>query len=464
MFLLSLQQNYCNNNEMIQIMSKKMMVAALLLAQAATGLWAQQAHRTSRDYLVRTNQAVAADSGTESADSTEVESEARKDFISRNFPYFSMCDWQPGMRFMVIPSQKDLVIKVFANSATGAMVSTNMLKHEIMVYDGHARRGNDLHEHVNFHLERDANMKYYFEVPTSSFDDYCYGKVGVPSLAYLDDVDTAIDSLVGKQVKLLVRQLCQDSETDGSGFREVDLGSDKRGQLMTITKVGVGTRNYPVKIIVSDGVQEYFQNVAISRTNCGLRDDEFEVSDIKMHSFRDVFELLDDKMAVDSELQAYVGKTVYTMLDTQMRDDKGNLRKVKRLSTFEVTNVYALGSANHVTLELKGKVSGSILSKDVLLKKESAAGQTELMSDIFAEGDPSQLPNVHKNRMSLIQQGRVSRGFTEAEVRLALGEPSEIEAVKNGVYRWLYEYTDTVRPFRSVTFGASTHLVRSVTQ
>ena len=46
------------------------------------------------------------------------EEEAIIDFISQNFKFYSLCDWQEGMKFMVIPDEYDLVVKTFTDAAT----------------------------------------------------------------------------------------------------------------------------------------------------------------------------------------------------------------------------------------------------------------------------------------------------------------------------------------------------------
>ena len=313
--------------------SKRIMLTAIAIACFSCNILAQGwggSSASKRNYFVTTNNVKetpkqVADKTAKSNDEAEGEGEAAepKDFISRNFAYISMCDWTPGMRFMVKPSQKDLVLKTFADASTGNLVSTRSLINSVLVYDGHSNPTGSLHEQIDFHLEGNAGKRYYFEVPTSSFDDYCYSQNGIPTLAYLDEVDKAIDSLVGKQVRVLVREMNQDTETGGGGYKPVDLGEERKGEVMSITKVGIGTRNFPVKIIVKDskGV-EYFQNVTISHTNCGIRDEDFERSDNKPHTFRGSFELLDDRVAVSGELQQWLGKTVYTFFDTKMRNAK----------------------------------------------------------------------------------------------------------------------------------------------
>lgn len=450
-------------------MTKRMMIIVAIAAYMTAG--SVHAQKPVRNYFVTTSNIKEKPQLAAANDSTAANQEAeqdKRDFISRNFQFVSMCDWVPGeTRFMVKPTQKDLVIKSFADK-NGNMVSTRSLENKIMVYDGHSNPNGSLHDHVDFHLENNPDETYFFEVPTSSFDDYCYGKVGVPALAYLGDVDMAIDSLIGKKVRVLVRELYQDTENDGGGFKPVDIGNERRGSVMTITKVGVGTRNFPVKIIVKeadkDGQegQEYFQYVTISRTNCGYRSDELEVSDLKPHTFEGSFQLLDDRMAVSNDLaNAYMGKKFYTFYNTQMRNSKEDLVKVLRLSTFTVTDIYRLGDSNSVTLTLKGEKSGQTYTKEVALEPSQVNGPDEVLSELFVEGDPETIADVKKEHLPAIQKQQVKKGFTEAEVRLALGEPTDVTRTTADIYQWTYMFKEenNSRPFRVVKFRYKTKTV-----
>ena len=443
-----------------------MMIAAVAVATMVGSTQAQVS--SNRNYFVTTNNVKERPVivGSEDEDQAQAE-EQPKDFISRNFRYVSMCDWTPGMRFMVKPSQKDLVIKTFAEGKTGNMISTRSIENKILVYDNHSNTAGSLHERVNFHVEGQPNEIYYFEVPTASFDDYCYGKVGVPALAYLGDVDMAIDSLVGKRVRVLVRELYQDSELAGEGIRPVDIGRERRGTVMTITKVGVGTRNFPVKIIVKDtemngqNGQEYFQNVTISRTNCGYRSDELETSTLKPHTFEGSFQLLDDRMAVSEDLyNAYVGKKFYTFFNTKMRNAREQTVTVMRLSTFTINDIYRLGDSNTVTLTLKGEKTGEVYTKEVALNRTRDNNSEDVLSELFVEGDPEKIDGVDKKNLTFIQRQQVKKGFTEAEVRLALGEPTDVSRITADHYQWVYQAKDDKsRPFRIVKFSYKTKKV-----
>lgn len=444
-----------------------MMLAVALMTISLSSL-AQTTvkNRSYEDYEVLTNQVVrraAVPSGDNAA--VETTPDQPRDFISTYFQYMSMCNWPVGQaRFMVMPDPHDLVTRTFTDKNNNP-VSTNSLKHKVLIYNGHSRLGNSLHERVDFYLQGDPSTTYHFELPTSSFDDYCGGRRGVPSLAYLGDVDMAIDTLIGKQVRVLSRHFFQDSPIAGGGIQPVDIGDEKRGQVMTITKAGIGTRQYPVKIVIMDKDSiEYFQYVAISRTNSGLRDDEFERSDHKEHSFRDIFMLMADRREVSPTLRQWVNKTVYTMLETSMKDENERDVRVQRLSVFRVTDIYGFDDTNKVTLTLVGQTSGKTYTKEVSLADSRASGREEVLATLFVEGDPENLPGVRKANMNAIRQGNVQQGFTEAEVRLALGEPSDITRPLNGQYQWVYQYIDTGRPFRSITFSVRTHTVRNATR
>lgn len=441
-------------------------VAALLAVSIGANAQTKVKNRTYEDYEALTNQTVrrAAANPNDTTGAATATPEQPRDFISSNFRYISMCDWQPGMRFMVMPDQRDLVTKPFTDK-NNMPVSTHSIKHSVLIFDGHSNPGNSLHERVDFHLQNDPGTTYHFELPTQTFADYCYTRRGVPSLAYLGDVDMALDTLIGKQVRVKQRHFFQDSPIDGGGIIPVDIGDDRRGQVMTITKVGIGTRQFPVKLIIMDKDSiEYFQYVAISRTNSGIRDDEFERSDYKEHSFRDLFDLLDDRVPVSQELQQWVGKTVFTIFDTSMKDANEREVRVQRLSVFRVTDIYSLGDNNRVTLTLEGNTSNKTYTKEVAITNSQVTGRQETLQYLFAEGNPESMPGVRAASMTAIRAGNVQQGFTEAEVRLALGEPSDVTAVRNGQYQWVYQYVDTGRPFRSITFSARTKLVRNATR
>ena len=144
--------------------------------------------------------------------------------------------------------------------------SLKKIDKKIMIYKGHTE-GSDGHAHINF-LCQDNNHMYYYEVPNGTFDDYCYGKMGVPTLAYLGDVDIAYEKLMGKTLFTKTTIFRIDTEYDGDGYQEITVPKDEE---VKVIDIGVGTRSFPVKIIVEDkDGNEFYQNVAISKTNSGI--------------------------------------------------------------------------------------------------------------------------------------------------------------------------------------------------
>ncbi|WP_027454824.1 hypothetical protein [Xylanibacter brevis] len=398
---------------------------------------------------------------------SEDEDEAEKlDIISRNFVFSDLCSWQEGMRFMVVPEKKDLIIKTFTDSLTGNMVSSNLLKHKIMVYKGHDKLSG-LHEHINFLCEDDGKV-YYYEIPSYSFDDYCYSRQGVPTLAYLGDVDKAIELFKDKKFRTKANTYYVDSELEGNDVEavtDVPVGTE-----VTVKAIGVGSRSYPVKIIVADRRgREFFQNVAISRINSGMRDDEFTAIQEIPHTFKGSFELVNDNMTDDKEYGEYRGKVVYTLQRTDMTDSHKLRVRMARLSVFTIADVQKMPNSKYVRLTLTGTGSGSKYYKLVTMDSENNvtwdedmdAPREDVYSNLFAEGDPSKYPGIRKKNYMDIQKGIVRKGFTEQEVKLALGEPDVKGTDKNGVFT--YTYNSTASQSRSeVFFDSATKTVLRV--
>ena len=307
-------------------------------------------------YIVKTKGAkkVAVAESTKEDGQAEEKAEPQ-DFFEKNFRYVSMCDWKEGMRFMVIPDKKDMVIKTFADAETGQMVPSVKLRHFIMTYQGHDNKHGGLHERVYFDCEDDGK-KYYYEVPTASFDDYCIGAQGVPTLAYLGDVDVARQVLTDTILFTLASEYYVDTELNGDGFTTIT--DVPQGTEVQVKSIGVGTRNFPVKIIVEDkNGREFYQNVAISKTNSGLRNDEFQISNMIIHTFKGAFEMLSDNMTASSVYQKHIGEEVYTLYSTAMADASGRTAQVARLSTFVIKHLSP--TSGHTSLYMYTSLSSA---------------------------------------------------------------------------------------------------------
>jgi hypothetical protein len=396
-------------------------------------------------YIVKTRSAQQKAAAAQQEASSEFESQGNEnaptDFISQNFKFYSLCDWKEGMKFMVMPEKYDLIVRTFSDAATGKEVSSMSLRHKIMIYRGHTVSA-DGHSRMHF-LCQDENKMYYFEIPNGSFDDYCYGKLGVPTLAYLGDVDIAREKLIGKKLYTKGTIYRVDTEYDGDGYREVKMPKDME---VTVTQVGVGSRSFPVKIIVEDeDGNEFYQTFALSKTNSGMRDDEFIMDSLK-HTFYASFELLDAIMSVNKDYSTYIGKILHTVQPSKMitkGDGKDRTVTVPKMTTFRVDQAQRQPGTPFVTLALTEMESRRPYFRDVLFTHpDELPGRDLKIEDyfgyIFAMGEGAERETTQEARAA-IRQGRVIVGMSDEEVILAMGEePNERVQRGDGKFDWIY--------------------------
>jgi len=428
---------------------KKLMILAGL-AMAATAAWAQSAD----SYIVKTK-------GVKKTEAKAVVKAEKKDepqgtdFVSQNFRYYSLCDWQNGMKFMVLPEKYDLLVNTFRDAGTGKEVPSGRLRRKILIYTDHSVGANG-RARMNFTGQED-NKKYYFELPNGSFEDYCYSRKGVPTLAYLGDVDIAREKLKGHSLVTRATDYRVDVDYESDSYNEVKV---EKGMEVKVVDVGVGTRDFPVKIIVADkNGNEFYQNVALSRTNCSLRDDEFIVDNEKF-AFYGSFDMLTATTKVSADYAQYMGKTVYTKYATTMTTKGGGKdnRKVKvpKLMGFRIDGMAPIHNSNYVTLTLTESETGRVYSKDVTFVNESVAGDIDGQKEdyfgyLFGFGE-GRLRNTNAATRTMIREGRVGMGMTEEEVEMAVGEPDSKVDSSDGRYEWIYKRT---KAWLIVQFGKS---------
>lgn len=392
-------------------------------------------------YIVKTkNVKPVASVGLSSEDASEYESAELQDFVSKNFRFRSMCDWQEGMRFMVVPEKYDLVVNTFRDAETNKEVSNGKLRYKIMVYRNHTK-GSNGREQINFVCQDDGRI-YYYELPNGDFEDYCYGKQGVPTLAYLDDVDKARDLLLGQT--LITRQpiFYIDTQYEGDGMEEVRIPENTE---VVVKHIGVGTRKYPVKIIVEDPKtgKEFFQHVVMSRTNNGMRDEDFEM-DNKKYLFLNSFEVVFGTQMVSADFTQYIGKTIYSKVPVEMiSKGDGRIRNVKvpRLTEFIIDDISAVGNSRNVMMTLTESESRRVYLKEVtFVSDDVATAPANYFGTLFGLGE-GKLRNSSRETRAMIRQGRVGGGMTEEEVELAMGEPDSKTVNADGLQEWIYKRT-----------------------
>lgn len=370
------------------------------------------------------------------AEAQEEEEESSRDFISQNFRFHSLCDWEEGMKFMVMPEKYDLVVKTFTDATSGKEVSNMTLKYKIMIYKGHDE-SQDGHAHVNF-LCQDDNKLYYYEIGYGSFEDYCFQKTGVPTLAYLGDVDIAKEKLMDKILYTKTKYYRIDTEYDGEGFQDVLVDQDME---VKVVAVGVGSRKYPVKIIVEDkNGNQFYQNVTMSKTNCGMRDDEF-VADEARYLFNNSFELQDDIMSISSRnYMQFVGKVVHTKYPMKMLNEVTSKQQaIPRMSEYQIVSITPHKGDDMSTVKLKNTILGNFFYAECYLDQFKCVNEPEkFFGAVFAPGPGKKVQTSEASR-AMIRAGHVGIGMSEDEVQMAAGEPDKVETGQGGQYFWVFE-------------------------
>ena len=428
-----------------------MMKRMILLAGMAAAMMTATAQ--DNPYIVKTkNVKKTAVKAKVTADDVTSQKAEPGDFMGKNFPFQSMCEWKEGMRFMVIPEKYDLLVNTFRDAGTNKEVSSARLRYHILSYKGHEDLTNG-RVHVNFYDEQD-NKGYYFELPAGTFDDYCYGKLGVPTLAYLGDVDKAKELLLGKQLITRTEFFRQDTEYDGDGYQEVRY---PKNRLVTVKAIGVGTRSFPVKIIVEDeNGEEFYQSVAMSKTNSGLRDDEFDVDNAKF-LFTGSFDFTGAEMVVSSDIKSYLGKTVFTKYATSMSSKgAGKTRdmKVPQFTGFIIDEIAGdKNNPGYYTLTLREVLTRRIYYDDVTFTEDVAnAPREDYFGYMYGMGEGVSRSTTLETRTA-IREGRVIPGMTMQEVEMAMGESSTKITTSDGQTEWMYPRSNSVLVVRFTQEG-----------
>ena len=419
-----------------------MMKRTILLAGLAFAMLTASAQ--DNPYIVKTkNVKKTATKAAITAEDIASQDAEPKDFMGKNFRYYSMCDWQDGMRFMVMPEKYDLLVNTFRDANTNKEVSSARLRHHIMVYKGHEDMTNG-RVHIKFFCETD-NKNYYYELPNGTFDDYCFGKLGVPTLAYLGDVDKARELLMDQPLITRTQFFRIDTEYDGDGYQEVKMPKNK---VVTVKAIGVGTRSFPVKIIVEDeNGEQFYQNVAMSKTNSGLRDDEFDVDNAKF-LFEGSFEFTGAEMVVSTDIKSYINKTVHTKYASDMSTKgSGKTRDVRvpRFTGFIIDEI--VGDRNNpgfYTLTLRESETRRIYYKDIVFTEDIPnASKEDYFGYLFGMGE-GVAHNTTLETRTAIREGRVIPGMTMEEVEMAVGQSATKVTTSDGITEWMYPRSNSI--------------------
>ena len=433
----------------------------ILLVVMLVGVLSVQAQTKSDDYFVYTKDAKQTEAAVAAEEGGEEAEEKVRDVMKERFPFRRLCDWRKGMRFLVRPDKRDYVMRLFSDSAEQRKVSITSLRHKILTYTGH---DSERPAHLFFRCEDDGRT-YTYEVPYGDFDDYCTNKLGVPSLASLADVDSARVWLLGKTLVTKLDTYYKDVDYSESGAEEV---SGLRYREVKVVKVGIGTRSYPVKLVVADSLgNEFFQTVAISRTNSGLRDDEFSLMENRGHLFTDAFEMLGDEAVPSWEYKGYINKVVHARHSMWMDKGREGRVNVGSLAAFTIKGVKSVHGTRYAKLTLVSARDNRTYTKDVYFRDyvdvDTVADASQKVYDLlFSEGAPANMKDVNPAHLDAISKGIVQKGFTEVEVMLARPDTHEVRAGLrgSGTYEWVYNEMNTKH--LRVVFNSKTHKVKEV--
>lgn len=412
------------------------------------------------DYIVNTYE-----DGGSSSDSTAavVADTPEEAFLAQHFPYISLCDWQPGMRFLVVPGEEDGVIRTFTDSITGREIGTADLRYKSLEYRGVEQTPRGWFR-LNFYCAENEKS-YYVEIRNFSFAEYCmriHGG-GVRGLAYLGDVDRARELLLGKDLWLKSPVVYRDSPSSSNGFVESQLPVDSH---VRVERIGVGSREFPVKIVFrTDDGALYFNTVAMSRTNSALVNEDF-IMDRTHHFFANAFRMesqADTKSAKMSERLA--GKDITLRRSCKMQQEGGGTVTMNAARTFHVQGVRANTGTSYYTLTLASK--GKTYRKDVTFENTNVAGNIDgndesYFDELFSIGS-KYVPSNSTIRRSYsgsstrrgggmtttsvtesngdfmnMMGGIISKGMTQEEVRMAKGDPERRHRLSSGGTQWDY--------------------------
>ena len=227
------------------------------------------------DYLVATSP------------SQEISSSKEELFIKENFPLQLLCKWAPGMKFMFVPSQRDMFLPTLSVYDTEKGADNSSLKHKILTFAGTEEKIQELSNSTSYttrFIFECEGGKYYYEIKNVRLEEICEKnpRAYINGLVYLKDVDTAKELLTGKKIYIQSDMARVDDANSYSGYREVPIPVNTEA---IVTAIGVGSQAYPVKIVFQDSQERsYYLEVALSRTNSGMDVNDFQ-AEKKMRYF-----------------------------------------------------------------------------------------------------------------------------------------------------------------------------------
>lgn len=412
-------------------MKIRISIFLLSLLCAATPAMAQN------DYLVNT-------SVNQRPDMSEEEQ-----FIATNFPMQLLCKWTPGMKFLFNPEPKDRFIPILCSYESGKSIDNNKFKYKIFEYSGAEVIKKEIYTGTNYttHFLFDCEGgKYYHEIKGLQPDEICEKnpRASINGFVYLKDVDTAKELLTGKVLYTLTSTVRIDDPNSYSGYRDIAI---PKNQKVTVTAVGAGSKESPVKLILEDAQgKSYYMEVALSRTNSGMDVTDFQ-AEKRMKYFANAFCFNDPNLrTADHIRQRYMDQAVYPKKSLEVKgnlsidgNSQGTTMRLLRFTSLIIKDIQFEGQNTLVTLTLQD-TNGRTYKTKADLRYDYILKNDNFIEDLFAFGNIREKHTyITDENWTLIAQGVVKPGMSTDECRLALGRPTKIELKKDSRFEtWFY--------------------------
>ena len=370
-------------------------------------------------------------------------------FIKNNFPLQPLCKWTPGMKFMFVPSTRNMFLPTLSSYDTDKGIDNSLLKHKILTFTGTEEKAQNISTGTNYSTRfvfECEGEKYYYDIKNMRLDEICEKapRAGINGLVYLKDVDTAKELLVGKTVYIQSESARVDDANNYSGYRDIPISVNTEA---TVTAVGVGSQAYPVKIIFKDTQgHSYYLEVALSRTNSGMDTSDFQ-GEKRMKYFSNSISFTNKKLDnIESLKNRYLGATVYpkktlsakraVSLENKQMESRVHLPRYTILTIKEV-RMPSPGSLAILTLKDKNGISYEM---KVDLKYDVITRNNNYIEDLFGFEDiHKKYPGITEKRWQIISRGDLEVGMSTDECRLSIGDPIEIVLKKDNRFEnWFY--------------------------
>lgn len=370
-------------------------------------------------------------------------------FIKANFPLVLLCKWTPGMKFMFVPSRRDLLLPILSVYDTEKDADNNSLRHKILTFTGTEEKVQQIANEINYStrfLFETEGKKYYYEVKNARLEEICQKnpRAYINGFVYLKDVDTAKDLLIGRKIYVQSESVRVDDSNSYAGYREIAFPANSE---VIVTAVGVGSQAYPVKIIFRDTEgHSYYLEVALSRTNSGMDVSDFQ-AEKKMKYFTNAISFNSKNLGNLAALSSkYIDLSVYPKRTLPVKKTVGLENKQKdarvhlpRYTVLKIKEITPSSSGSLAVLSLQDR-QGARYEIEVDLRYDVIVKNENYIEDLFGFGNiRNKYPGITERRWEIISRGELEEGMSTDECRLSIGNPVEIQLKKDSRFEtWFY--------------------------